>query len=200
MAGRRERFWIVLLGAGFEGSFVSLAWLLGWLLGQSPLERFSWSLADAAWGVAATLPMVLGALVLVRWPVGPFARIKQFIEEVVRPLFASCTLPDLALISLAAGLGEEMFFRGVLQPVFIRWFGLASGLGLASLAFGLMHPITGAYIVLAALIGVYLGYLFEVSGNLLLVIITHALYDFVLLVYLMRRAPVRKETPAGPNQ
>jgi membrane protease YdiL (CAAX protease family) len=44
-------------------------------------------------------------------------------------------------------------------------------------------------VVLAAAIGLYLGWLFDLSGNLLLVIVAHALYDFVILVYLQRRAP-----------
>ncbi|HXG08437.1 MAG TPA: CPBP family intramembrane glutamic endopeptidase [Gemmataceae bacterium] len=191
MDNRQQRLWVVLLGAGFEGSFVGLAVLLGLLLGQPPLEHFRWSLTDAGWGVAASVPMLAGALALMRWPVGPLARIKQFTDEVLRPLFAPCTVADLALISLLAGLGEEMCFRGVLQPVFMRWLGPISGLALASALFGLMHPITAAYVVLAALVGVYLGWLYNLSGNLLLVIVAHALYDFVLLVYLQRAPSAR---------
>jgi membrane protease YdiL (CAAX protease family) len=43
--------------------------------------------------------------------------------------------------------------------------------------------------VLAALIGAYLGFVFLLSGNLLVPIIAHAVYDVVALFVLARRAP-----------
>ena len=52
--------------------------------------------------------------------------------------------------------------------------------------FGLLHPITRAYAVIAALLGAYLGGLWLAGGNLLTPIVAHALYDFVALVYLLR--------------
>jgi membrane protease YdiL (CAAX protease family) len=184
----RRRLWIVLLGTGFEGSLIGLAALLGWLLGKSPLEKhFRLDARDAAWGVAACLPLLLGAAALMRWPVGPLARIKQFTEEVLVPLFAPCSWIDLALISLLAGVGEELLFRGVLQVALARRLGALPGLLIAGALFGLLHPVTRTYVVLAALIGVYLGWLFERSGNLLLVMVAHALYDFVVLAWLVRR-------------
>ena len=61
-----------------------------------------------------------------------------------------------------------------------------TGVVLASLLFGLMHPITPAYIVLAALMGAFLGWIFLITENLLPVIITHGLYDFLALAYLTR--------------
>jgi membrane protease YdiL (CAAX protease family) len=144
--------------------------------------------------------MLLGAMAMIRWPVGPLARIKDFSEAVLREFFTSSTVLDLALISVAAGLGEEMLFRGVLQPVFARWLGPALGLFLASVLFGLLHPITLTYVVLAALVGVYLGWLYELSGNLLVVIVTHALYDFVMLVYLTRYTLAQEEVPTALSE
>jgi hypothetical protein len=194
MGGARRRLWLILLGVGFEGGFALLALLLGWLLEQPPLESFRWSLREAAGGVAACLPLVLGALALMRWPIGPLRQIQQFSEEVIGPLFRSSGVLDLAVISLLAGVGEEMVFRGVLQPVLGRWLGALPGLLLASILFGLLHPITPAYVVLAAAIGVYLGCLFEWTQSLLLVIVAHALYDFLVLLYLQRRYP---DVPTG---
>ena len=46
--------------------------------------------------------------------------------------------------------------------------------------------ITPTYGVLAALIGVYLGWVWLASGNLLAPVVAHALYDFVALVVLVR--------------
>ena len=61
---------------------------------------------------------------------------------------------------------------------------------IASLLFGLLHPISLAYVVVAAALGAYLGLVWMYSGNLLTVVVAHALYDFVLLVYLVRRGPL----------
>lgn len=182
-----RRSWLVALGGGVEGSFVLLAWLLGWLVGFPPFAQIHWHLTEAVYGFAACSPMVLGALALMRWPIGPLASIKRFSEEVIRPLFVRCTVLDLALISLLAGLGEELLFRGVLQPWFAHWMGAIPALLLASLLFGLVHPITTAYVVLAAVLGMYLGLLVVLTGNLLPAIIAHAVYDFLVLLYLVRR-------------
>jgi membrane protease YdiL (CAAX protease family) len=40
--------------------------------------------------------------------------------------------------------------------------------------------------VLTLLIGVYLGVIYQQTGSLTVVIITHAVYDLVALVYLLR--------------
>jgi uncharacterized protein len=87
---------------------------------------------------------------------------------------------------LLAGLGEELLFRGVLQPVLARWLGVAGGLVVSNVLFGLLHPLIWTYIVLSFLLGLYLGALGLWSGNLLVVIVAHGLYDFLALCYLVR--------------
>jgi len=91
---------------------------------------------------------------------------------------------------LLAGLGEEMLFRGVVQQALANWIGSPAGvwiaLGIAAVLFALAHSITVAYAVLAGLIGLYLGGIWLVSDNLLVPITTHALYDFMVLLYLVR--------------
>lgn len=178
---------IVWLAAAFEGGLALLALGLGWLPGvQAPLQKIHWDGVDAVWGIAACLPLLVVFLVCVRWPVGPLVRIKQLSEEFIREWFSSCTLLQLALISLLAGIGEEMLFRGVIQETLSEWINPVIGIILASLLFGLMHPITPFYIILAALMGAFLGWIFIITGNLLPAIITHGLYDFLALTYLTR--------------
>ena len=79
-----------------------------------------------------------------------------------------------------------MLFRGLIQGALGRWLGPGPGLALASLCFVLLHPITPAYVVIASLMGAYLGGVWLASGNLLVVIVAHALYDFVALLILLR--------------
>ena len=82
-----------------------------------------------------------------------------------------------------------MLFRGVFQGLLARWLGPGPGWGAASLLFGLLHPITPGYIVLAALLGAYLGSIWMFTGNLLTVMVAHALYDFLAMVLLLREKP-----------
>jgi membrane protease YdiL (CAAX protease family) len=180
---------IVWLAAAFEGGLALLALGLGWLPGvQAPLPKIHWIARDAAWGVVACLPLLVVFFICVRWPVGPLVRIKQLSEEFIREWFASCSVLQLGLISLLAGIGEEMLFRGVIQDTLSAWINPLAGIVLASLLFGLMHPITPFYVVLAALMGAFLGWIFIVTDNLLPAIITHGLYDFLALTYLTRVA------------
>jgi membrane protease YdiL (CAAX protease family) len=197
---------ILALAVLFEGGLGLVAWGLGWLVGQPIEKSLWWDNRDALLGIGACLPMLVLFLASVRWPLGPLARIKQFGDEVVRPMFAPCTVLDLAIISLLAGAGEELLFRGVLQGTLTTWFNPLIGIAGASLLFGLMHPITPAYIVLAGGLGVYLGWLTELNGNLLIVIVAHALYDLLALLYLVRRprmssadrSPAVSEPPPRP--
>ena len=139
------------------------------------------------WGLAAAAPM-FAAIVLAMWrPVGPLRSIAESIDTLVVPMFRGCSVLQLALVSLAAGIGEELLFRGLLQPVIGERFGQWAGVFAAGVAFGLAHPITRSYAVVAGAIGVALGALMIVAGgNLLAPVTTHAVYDFAGLVYVMR--------------
>ncbi len=179
---------VVRLAILVEGGLVVLAWVLGWFLSQPPLAHFHWDGADGVLGIAGSVPMLVMFLALLRWPVRALVELRQFLQTFIPPLFGRCTLIQLGIIALLAGLGEEMLFRGVFQGAISRWLGPAVGLGAASALFGLIHFITPTYALIATLMGVYLGWLWQVSGNLLVPIVTHAVYDFVALVYFLRFA------------
>ncbi len=182
-----QRHTVVLLAVLIEGGLLAAASLLGWIIDQPPLRYFAWTPAAALWGVAATVPLVVLFFLFLRWPIGPLRRIQHFSEQVIRPLLAPCTLLDLLGIAVLAGLGEEMLFRGVLQEAFTGWFNVWVGVVVASLLFGVLHSITPTYAMLAGLMGAYLGGIFLYADhNLLVVIIVHALYDFVVLLWLLR--------------
>lgn len=180
---------LVPLALLFEGGLALAAWLLGRVFDAPPASSLRWNAEEAWAGVAATLPMLAAFVAVICWPVGPLARIKQVSDELIRPLFARCSVAELALVSAAAGFGEELLFRGLLQTVLEDRFGWVAGLCLASVVFGLLHFITASYAVYAALMGGYLGGVWLFSGNLLVVMVAHALYDFLALVYLVRRRP-----------
>jgi membrane protease YdiL (CAAX protease family) len=179
---------VVLLAVFTEGGLLVAASLVGWMIDQPPLRFFDWTLRAVLWGVVATLPLLALFFVLQRWPIGPLRRIQRFSEEVIQPFLAPCSWIDLLGISALAGLGEETLFRGVLQEAAGRWFNnVWIGIIAVSILFGLVHSITFTYVVLATLMGAYLGCVWLYADhNLLVIVITHALYDFVVLLWLLR--------------
>jgi membrane protease YdiL (CAAX protease family) len=181
--GRRE---IMTLSVLFEGGLGLLALPLGRLLGYPALAAFHWGAGDAASGGAATLPLLAVFFICLRFPVGPLRQMKSLVEEVVQPLFRQCGAGDLAVIAILAGFGEEMLFRGVLQPAVGAKAGPALGVVLVNVLFGLLHLVTPTYAVYAGILGCYLSWLYEWTGNLLVPITTHGLYDFLALFYLVR--------------
>lgn len=210
---------IVRLAIVVEGGLLILASFLGWLLDEPPLAQLAWTWTAALQGALAVLPLLILFVVCLRWPIGPLQRIVHFSENVLCPLLASCSVVDLLGISVLAGLGEEVFFRGFLQAYGSRWLtvlaehllagrqagplcerlGLIAGIATASIFFGALHAITLTYALLAALMGAYLGCLWLWTDNLLSVVIAHALYDFVVLLWLLR-GPGSEERRSAPLQ
>ena len=173
--------WVLL-----EAGLAPLALVLGWALDQPPLAGFAWE-EDAVWsGLAVAALMLIAMMAAFGKPIGPFRRIQKFLDRELLPVLAGCSAADLALMSVAAGVGEEMLFRGVVQGALTRQLGPGLGVAGAGLVFGLLHPVSPTYVALAALLGVSLGILQLVTGNLLAAIVAHAVYDFLALLVLLK--------------
>lgn len=94
----------------------------------------------------------------------------------VRQLFAGSTALDIAVISLMAGIGEELLFRGVLQAkIGIVW---------SSLIFGLLHFLTLEYFIIATAMSFYLGELCIYFNGVMVPVAAHFAYDLGALIYL----------------
>eukprot|EP00536_Pseudo-nitzschia_multiseries_P013413 jgi/Psemu1/211598/e_gw1.572.52.1 len=145
----------------------------------------------------------IGRGILWSLPLGVLAIVLDFVEDKfvalqevtkatqssVLSLLGGTFKPFLgALISLAlglaAGLGEEMLFRGVLQfEIASRTTSEIVAVVLSSIIFGALHAVTPLYAILAALASVYFGWLYIATGNLAIPIATHAFYDWAALLY-----------------
>ena len=77
---------IIILAVFFEFGLAPFSLLLGWLLSRPPLATFEWSWNAVGWGILATIPLGLMFLGMLRWPIGPLARVKHFCENEVVPL------------------------------------------------------------------------------------------------------------------
>ena len=175
---------IVRIAVLFEGGLLVVAWGLGLLLDIPFWQQIQLSASAAAWGIAATLPLLVGLWWSLhsRWAV--VTDLLRRVEEAIVPLFAGTSLAGLAVVSLVAGVGEEALFRGVLLSWLAQWGGPTTALLVTSVLFGLVHFVTPSYAILAGLIGLYLGGLMLAHDNLLIPMAVHVLYDFVALAYL----------------
>jgi membrane protease YdiL (CAAX protease family) len=169
-----------------EGGLFLLALFLISAAGMDPRPRFEPSIGATFLALLLCLPMLAALYITSRtdWP--PLARLRREMDEKVRPIFANCKPIDLLIISLFAGVAEELFFRGWLQTVLVARFGLLSGIILASLLFGLAHYLSKEYALYALITGLYLGIIFHWTGNLYLLMLIHALYDFIALLALKK--------------
>lgn len=172
--------WVLI---SLEAVLLPLAFGLGWLVGIDPAADVEWTPRSIGLGIAAALPP-LGSVLLLDW-LRPkwWQGMLRTVEELLAPALRDWSWAQFLLVSLLAGLGEELLFRGVILTGLTRWIGLYAALAVSSLIFGAVHAITKMYIVYATLMGLYLGLLWLASGNLAIAIVTHAAYDFGALAY-----------------
>lgn len=96
---------------------------------------------------------------------------------------------ELLVLLLAAaivpGLCEETAFRGFFQRVAVSRFGTPNGVAMAAVLFAVMH-LDPWHMIALFLIGLYLGYVYEWTGNLWIAAAAHAANNAasVVLLYL----------------
>jgi len=193
----KTRAEVITLSILVEGGLILAAYPLGWLLGIHPLSSFNLNWHDSWIGMVATLPLLPIFLIMIHGPIPFLGKLKSISKDTIRPMMRRCTIPDLIGISVLAGVGEEMVFRGVLQTWLAQDSPSWAAIVAASLSFGMMHSMSRSYFVLASLVGAYLGFLFVWTGNLITPILVHCLYDSFALYYLTRIwKPFPNEEPA----
>ncbi|MEZ5326813.1 MAG: CPBP family intramembrane glutamic endopeptidase [Verrucomicrobiales bacterium] len=181
--------------AGFELGLGGVAWGVGSVAGIDVLQSAQLSARGVVIGTLATVPLLLMLVCMLRWPMGPLARLVDKTRHMALMFLAPCGIVGLAIVALAAGVGEEMLTRGLIHTFALEHLSSIVALLVTGLVFGLMHPISRSYVLVAGLIGVYLGWVWRISGpDLVAPAIVHALYDFVALVVLCRGTAVRQNS------
>ena len=166
----------------FSAGLVLLALAVNSLAFGKPLTYpvlLTFKAAGMAVFAAAGLMLLVG--LLVRYEL-PFMRRIRDKLGLFKRLLLDMSHAEKIYISLLAGISEELFFRGCLQPLV--------GIAAASVIFGALHAFTFSYFLLATAIGIYLGVLLQYSGNLFVPMAVHALYDVFalnLMVWVYRR-------------
>lgn len=184
-------FW----AATFELTLGLFAVALGYWLGSPPHEHMpKWSegvrlLQGAGWGAVLGAAMTASVLILENWDFAWMKKASEMGERHLKDLLIGAGPLHIIALSLAAGVGEELLFRGWLQgwleQLFQEWgsLGAYAAIGIAALVFGFAHPLSKGYIVLATVLGFALGLSFYWSRNLFVPIMAHALYDALLMFH-----------------
>ncbi len=132
------------------------------------------------------LGITFGVLVVVltRPLVTRFAWARALHRE-LRPLAREISMPGIATVAVLSAIGEELFFRSLLQPFL--------GLIPQALLFGMVHQVRGVsrwvWVIWATLVGLVLGVVFELTGSLLGPMVAHALINGFNLQYLKSHDP-----------
>jgi membrane protease YdiL (CAAX protease family) len=186
MESRKAR--TVAMAMLFEAGLGFVGVVIAWVAGVGMANQLVPSQPAVLRGIAASLPMIVLLVGCYKSSWQPLIRLRREVEKVVSELFADCGWLEFALVSIAAGIGEEVLFRGVLQPLVIGWTVPWVGIVVVALLFGLAHALTHTYFVLATLIGLYFGWLAFAYDDLIAPIVAHAVYDWFALMFIQRRA------------
>lgn len=176
----------------FEVGLGVLALLLGYGATQTwPVERLHWppTRIELGAGLLSALPMLALMVALRCIPWGPLVALREFVDEKLVPMFRGLRTIDLLMLSLAAGWGEELLFRGLMQAEVSHRYGIWIGIISTSFVFALVHFMTPAYFVIAFVVGGYLGWLFWFFDSLWVPILAHSVYDFLMLLFILRKHP-----------
>lgn len=109
-------------------------------------------------------------------------------------IFQHRSFLQILYITLLIAISEEMLFRGVIQYEF--------GYFIASLLFALIHfrylhkPVLLISIVL---ISFFIGYMYELTGNLAITIIAHFFVDFILALMIKYKRGVMDDNKYREN-
>jgi uncharacterized protein len=154
-------------------------------LSLGPVARHVYSIL---WGVA------FGGLVVVctRAAVSRFGW-ARLLHTALRPFASSMTLPAIVVMATLSAFGEEMLFRGLLEP--------AIGIVPQALVFGAAHQIPGpsrwVWVAWATVVGLALGGMFQLTGSLLGPLAAHALVNALNLAYLKSHDPAPRRALGG---
>ena len=122
-------------------------------------------------------------------PIRSLQQLERLTKDQLNQAVGPMTIPQLLVLSLTAGIGEEFLFRGLIQGWFLSYYSSPSfvqaipGILVSSLLFGIAHPLTRSYIVIASCMGVLFALVYWWTRDLLACILAHAFYDAMILTY-----------------
>jgi len=179
-----DREQLVYYGVGLEVGLMLIAGGICWLwpipfeLDPLCVSTSLTNLGAVLAGLVAAAGMFCVGFTLWVSRIAVFRRMRAFLMEQLAPAMNQCQAWEIALVALSAGVGEEVLFRGVLQPR-IGWIA-------ATILFALLHAISPTYVLVTLILGAVLAWVQIWSGNLWAPIVAHAVYDYWMFLILIR--------------
>ncbi len=172
----------------FESSLAFLALLFSYQMDIFIINNLYWNSQHFIFSIGMSGVLFIISLGMYHAPFHFVTKIRVALSHRLDSIFKDISLLKISLVSLAAGLGEEFFFRGFLQEYFYNSIGTWPALLVSNFLFGLAHwKIAPLYSLFAGFLGVLLGLSMIYTDNLLVPVIIHTLYDFIALYYFSKR-------------
>ena len=179
---------------GLTGVLGLLAIGLSFLFSTPLLPQIAFNLDGLAWGLVGTVPLAIFLYLFTRTNIGPLVELRESQIDFFAQIGFELSPVRIAALAAAAGICEELLFRGVFQTWLATMGTMIGAILLSNLVFGLLHFRTFLYAVIAGAVGIYLGVFHAATGNLLVPIIIHGLYDALALGYAKRALENRAAT------
>lgn len=155
---------------------VAIVWS-GWTRKEPPIwvggmpssdSVLRWTLVGLCFGIAVVAATALGTR---------YFGFVRALERMFYAILGPISWPKAFLLALFSAIGEELLFRGAIQP--------SLGLVPASLLFALahwpVHPILIPWTLMAGLLGLVFGWSVEQSGHLAAPIVAHFVINLINL-------------------
>jgi membrane protease YdiL (CAAX protease family) len=170
----------------FELTLLLVAWIVSWLFSIPLWGNGGWDKIGIIVGLTSILPMLSLFFWLLQSKWEPCQEIRQMMDEAVLPIFKGFSILQIASLSIVAGISEEVLFRAIIQGGLQSATGIPIAIAISAILFGICHALTKFYFILATIMGIYLSLVWMSTSQLLSPIITHAVYDFIVLVWYLR--------------
>ena len=116
------------------------------------------------------------------------------LAAMVRQLFGQPGWGGCVVIGVASGIGEELVFRGALQPLLIAPLGTIGAIVATAAVFGAIHTQRW-WMLFAIVIGLAFGALTEYAQSIWPAVLAHALIN---AINLRRMAQIETRDPSSP--
>ncbi len=172
-----------------EGILILLAWNFGVRRYHTSLSEIGFRNFDLArslikavlWLFAIKIfALLYGAMAMSVFRLKPPVELVQGIPDIFGSGIVGLILAIL-VISIAAPIAEETFFRGFIYPAFRRKFGVRAGILISALIFALFH--TRIWLIIPVIVmGVVLAFIYEKEKSLGPPIVLHSLNNLLSII------------------
>lgn len=147
-----------------------------------------WVALSEAWSIGVSLALGLALALVTVVATRVLVKRVRFVRELhvaFRELVGPLDGTTVAVLALSSGVGEEVFFRGAMQP--------SVGLPITALVFGAVHVGPDrrflVWTVWAALMGLALGAIHALTGSLFGCVLAHVVINYENLQFIVSHDP-----------